>query len=85
MTLKEWNEFNHGISNFGDYIICILKRGSYKTDDIILETTVREEYAGKIFGPYEVKRLMIGTRPGTDSKSLRIPLWEPEQAEEMGI
>ena len=81
ITLKEWADFNADIHNFGDWIVCIMKRGSYKKDDTILEATIRTENAIKIFGNLEMKKFMVGTYPNSEFHGLRILLWEPEEME----
>ena len=81
ITLKEWSDFNAGIHNYGDWIVCLMKRGSYKKDDTILEATIRTDNAIKIFGNWEIKKFMVGPYPNSEFYGLRILLWEPEETE----
>ena len=81
ITLKEWSEFNADIHNCGDWIVCLMKRGSYKKDDTILEATIRTDNAIKLFGNWEMKKFMVGTYPNSEFHGLRILLWEPEEME----
>ena len=81
ITLKEWADFNANIQNYGDWIVCLMKRGSYEKDDTILEATIRTDNAIKIFGNWEMKMFMTGTYPNSEFHGLRILLWEPEETE----
>ena len=81
ITLKEWADFNADIHNYGDWIVCLMKRGSYKKDDTILEATIRTDNAIKLFGNWEMKSFMVGTYPNSGFHGLRILLWEPEEME----
>ena len=81
ITLKEWSDFNSGICNYGDLIVCLMKRGSYNKDDTILEATIRTDNAIKLFGNWEMKKFMVGTYPNSEFHGLRILLWEPEEKE----
>ena len=81
ITLKEWADFNSDIHNYGDWIVCLMKNGSYNKDNTILECTISTEYAVKLFGNWEMKKFMTGTYPGTEYKGLRILLWEPKETE----
>ena len=49
ITLKEWADFNADIHNYGDWIVCLMKNGSYNKDNTILECTISTEYAVKLF------------------------------------
>lgn len=75
MTLKQWFEFNEDVLSTNEWIVCILKNGSYKKDDVILEAKMRAENAIPIFGDCQLKRVQIASLPPSDFMMPRLLLW----------
>ena len=81
ITLKEWHDFNSSFDDYSRWIVCLMKNGSYKKDDTILECTIDTEHAVKLFGNCEMKKFMTGKYPGTENNGIRILIWEPKETE----
>lgn len=77
MKLKEWISFNRRFLNCGDFIVKVLKRGSYRTDDILFTTVAKMDVCEKFFGDFEIAKNGISIEKFTsnDLYYIRFLLW----------
>lgn len=84
MTLREWHDFNEPVLGIGTWVVCILKSGSYKRDDTILEARMDCDNAVSMFGKFELKRVQLSSDEDDCPRTLRVLLWanveKPEEA-----
>ena len=81
ITLKEWADFNADVQNYAEWIVCLMKHGSYNKDDTILEARIKTDNAIKLFGDWEIKKFMVEAYQNHEFCGLRILLWEPKEME----
>lgn len=78
MKLKDWMAFNQPFMAC-DFKVKLLRNGSWKREDILLETVVRWDVCNSFFGDYTIGRLRIDTYPGTDSSCFCLLLWDDKE------
>ena len=75
MTLKEWLDFNQPLLNC-DLLVKMLKNGSYHNQDCICELYLGLDYAKKLFGSFELKKVSVGKIDGLDHTTIKVVIWD---------
>lgn len=78
MKLKDRMAFNQPFMAC-DFKVKLLKNGSMKREDILLETVVRWDACKRFFGDYTIKMLKIDNYFNTDSTCFCLLLWDDKE------
>lgn len=78
MKLKDWLDFNKPFMDC-DFKVKLLKNGSFKREDILLETVVKWDTCERFFGDYTITKLKIDSYINSDSACFCLLLWDDKE------